>query len=617
MPNGEITEYLSADGVDGKSLTLNSIMESRIVGRAQEKQHIIELISHQATEKFQVISIWGMGGLGKTTLVEDIYQSKELSDKFEERACATILRPFSLVELLRSLAMQLYTETSEIKPVVAILVRKKRCLIVLDDVSSTAEWDQLIQLDSFLMMENTSRIIVTTREKIIALHCSEKKQENIYKLNDLPYKYARELFTKKVFNEIIDLDKQYPQLVEPTKLILKKCGRLPLAVVTIGGFLAKQPKTSLEWRKFYNHISAEMEMNPKLTTIRTVLMKSFDGLPYHLKSCFLYTSIFSEDRKLERRRLVLRWTAEGYSKEVRDKSAEEVSDGYFMELIGTSMILPSQKSFHSIKGIDSCQVHDLIREISISKSVEENLVLRLDKGCKLNSQQGSARHLAINGNWEGEQSDFERMVDIPRVRSVTVFGKWRPFFMSVKMRMLRVVDLEDTTGLVDHHIKHIGKLLHLIYLSLRGCKDIYHLPDSIGNLIQLQTLDIRGTSIVILPRSIVKLRKLQYLGCSNKLISSQRYLEACMFFCIGRCIPCEGMEKHDSNQRDVCTFTCCAAIPVLMSGYGNGGGMRVPRGIRTMNALHTLQGVDLLASGGIAFLRNIKGLMGLRKLFFF
>lgn len=136
-----------------------------------------------------------------------------------------------------------------------------------------------------------------------------------------------------VFKKIIDLDKQYPQLVEPTELILKKCGQLPLAIVTIGGFLADQPKTSLEWRRFYDHISAEMEMNPELTTIRTVLMKSYDGLPYHLKSCFLYTSIFSEDRKLERRRLVLRWTAEGYSREVRDKSAEEVSDTAISKII--------------------------------------------------------------------------------------------------------------------------------------------------------------------------------------------------------------------------------------------------------------------------------------------
>ena len=80
----------------------------------------------------------------------------------------------------------------------AILVQEKRCLIVLDDVSSTAEWDQLIQPVFFQKMGNTSRIIVTTRLKSIALHCSEKKLENIYKLEDLAYEYARVLFTEKV-----------------------------------------------------------------------------------------------------------------------------------------------------------------------------------------------------------------------------------------------------------------------------------------------------------------------------------------------------------------------------------------------------------------------------------
>lgn len=192
--------------------------------------------------------------------------------------------------------------------------------------------------------------------------------------------------------------------------------------------------------------------------------------------------------------------------------------------------------------------------------------------------------------------------------------------MSVKMRMLRVLDLEDTTSLVGHHLKNIGKLLHLRYLSLRGCKDIYHLPDSIGNLMQLQTLDIRGTSIVILPRSIIKLRKLQYLCGNNEvrgdvgpidIVNSEHpYLEACGYNSIGCCIP-RLMGIDDFNRRDICTFTCCGANPFLMMGIPHGG-MRVPRGIGRMNALHTLQGVNLLASGGI--LQNIKGLTGLRKL---
>ena len=101
----------------------------------------------------------------------------------------------------------------------------------------------------------------------------------------------------QVFKEAINLDK-HPELNEQAKLILKKCSGLPLAIVTMGGFLANQPKTAMEWRKLNEHISAELEMNPELRSIRTVLQKSYDGLPYHLKSCFLYMSIFPEDQKV-------------------------------------------------------------------------------------------------------------------------------------------------------------------------------------------------------------------------------------------------------------------------------------------------------------------------------
>ncbi|VAH86206.1 unnamed protein product [Triticum turgidum subsp. durum] len=254
-------------------------------------------------------------------------------------------------------------------------------------------------------------------------------------------------------------------------------------------------------------------MNPELEIIKAVLMKSYDGLPYHLKACFLYLAIFPEDYIIARRRLVRRWIAEGYSSEVRGKSLEELLDSYFMELIGRSMILPSQRSIHSRKGIDSCHIHDLIREIAISKAMEENLVFTLEEGCSLNNQ-GTVRHLAVSSNWKGDQCEFENIVDLSRVRSLTVFGNWRPFYISDKMRLLRVLDLEGQWDLLDHHLEHIGKLVHLRYLSMRGHSDIFHLPNSLGNLRQLHTLDISGTSIIKLPRTITKLAKMQHILAS-------------------------------------------------------------------------------------------------------
>uniref|UniRef100_A0A8R7QIN4 Disease resistance protein winged helix domain-containing protein n=1 Tax=Triticum urartu TaxID=4572 RepID=A0A8R7QIN4_TRIUA len=195
-------------------------------------------------------------------------------------------------------------------------------------------------------------------------------------------------------------------------------------------------------------------MNPELGTIRTVLMRSYDGLPYHLKSCFLYMPIFPEDYKIGRGRLAGRWSAEGYSREVHNRSAEEIADNYFMELISRSMILPCQQSIQSTKGIDSCQVHDLIRDIGVSMSMEENLVFTLEEGCSSNSQ-AAVRQLAISSNWEGNKSEFESIVDMSLLRLITCFGEWKSFFVSDKMMLLRLLDLEDATGLHGHHLEPI------------------------------------------------------------------------------------------------------------------------------------------------------------------
>jgi len=156
----------------------------------------------------------------------------------------------------------------------------------------------------------------------------------------------------------------HPELIDEAKVILKKCEGLPLALITIGGFLANQPKTLVEWRKLNKHLSTELDMNPELEPIKSILRKSYDGLPDHLKSWFLYLSIFLADHKVNRRRLERRWVAEGYSRDICGKSMEEVASNYFMELIDRSMILPSQQSVYSRKKIDSCHVHDLMHELA-------------------------------------------------------------------------------------------------------------------------------------------------------------------------------------------------------------------------------------------------------------
>lgn len=219
----ELSENSPSEGADGNNAARNnltriySLEESQLIGRDREKSDIMQLILNQSgQDQLQVISVWGMGGLGKTTLVKDSYQSQSLSSMFEKRACVTVMRPFILGEFLKNLVMQLDVESSERSGIhfggstrkslamlevedlikeLARLLENKRCLIVLDDLSSTVVWDLIIK--SLPRIKNTSRIIVTTREENVARHCSSK-QENVYKLNVLQYKDALDLFTKKV-----------------------------------------------------------------------------------------------------------------------------------------------------------------------------------------------------------------------------------------------------------------------------------------------------------------------------------------------------------------------------------------------------------------------------------
>ena len=437
-------------------------------------------------------------------------------------------------------------------------------------------------------------------------------------------------------------------MLDQAKLILKKCDGLPLAISTIGGYLANKPKTAMEWRKLNEGLSAELEINPELKMIKAVLMRSYDGLPYGLKSSFLYLSIFPEDHIIQRKRVVRRWIAEGYSREMQHMAAEQVAGKQFDELLDRSMILPLEA--RTPGSIDSCQLHDLIREICVSKAREDNLVFTLEEGCSLGGVQGAIRHLAISSNWKRDKEVMQRMLDLSHIRSLTVFGEWRSFFICSKMRFVRVLDLEDTVGLRDHHLGQIGELLHLRYLSLRGCRGISELPDSFANLRQLQTLDIRGTRIWRLPVGVTKLQKLQYLhasglsfriGRTDDIFETYRRLIPVEY--VGRvpCVCCvyalsacnllramghlvwrpQRLEHHlgrtgthvleeGVSRHDICNLHCyfTTYVAEVHKLYG----IKVPRGISKLKALHTLRGINV--AWGNATIQELGGLTQLRKL---
>ncbi|TVU11586.1 hypothetical protein EJB05_45180, partial [Eragrostis curvula] len=175
------------------------------------------------------------------------------------------------------------------------------------------------------------------------------------------------------------------------KTILDKCGGLPLAIVNIASHLVSynSPNSRDMWERVCKSIGSQMESNPTLEGM------NYNHLPHHLKGCMIYLSIFPEDSVIDKTRLLYtRWIAEGLITGKRGLKLLEVAESYFDELISRNMILPANISYDG--KVEACQVHDMMLEVLVSKSLEANflpLVGRQSKG----TSYDKIRRLSIHG----------------------------------------------------------------------------------------------------------------------------------------------------------------------------------------------------------------------------
>eukprot|EP00267_Zea_mays_P029939 XP_008661094.1 probable disease resistance protein At1g12280 [Zea mays] len=217
---------------------------------------------------------------------------------------------------------------------------------------------------------------------------------------------------------------------------------------------------------FDDNFMGLLETHPAFGSLRGLfdwVHSYFNSCPDWLKPCIFYLSIFPLDHKIRRRRLVGRWMAEGYSRDTKERTAEDNGEEFIVHL----------------------------RKLNTNEL----------------AAHGTTPHLTIGETWDRDRIVYES-TGLGRLRSLTVFGRWKPFFVSDKMSVLRVLDLEDASSdsVRNADLEQMVKLLpRLKFLSLRGCKEITRLPDSLGGLRQLQTLDIRHTSVLALPRSVTSL----------------------------------------------------------------------------------------------------------------
>ncbi|XP_076960902.1 putative late blight resistance protein homolog R1A-3 [Bidens hawaiensis] len=345
--------------------------EEFIVGFENEALLILDrLTGHR--KKLDIISIMGMGGQGKTTLANKIFNDSLVRYHFHIRGWVSISQTYSkqglLLQLLESIGKSVDEAASESKLYELLFksLKGKRYLIVIDDIWSPKAWDDVGIC--FPDDKTGSRVLVTTRLTEVASHASQGGFT--HNLGLLTKDQSWELLCRKTFR-----GHECPEsLIETGKHIAIKCGGLPLALVVIAGILVKGEKRKDLWEKIAKRVGSCI-INDPVGCLDTLAL-SYDHLPSKLKKCFLYTGGFPEDYKIQVRRLIRLWMAEGFIKEAGQRSLEEEGEYYLMDLIDRNLLIVADKSSNG--GVNSCRLHDLLREVCLKKAFEENFFKRVN-----------------------------------------------------------------------------------------------------------------------------------------------------------------------------------------------------------------------------------------------
>ncbi|OQU79710.1 hypothetical protein SORBI_3008G184900 [Sorghum bicolor] len=281
----------------------------------------------------------------------------------------------------------------------------------------------------------------------------------------------------------------------------------------------------------------------------------------------LYLGIYPEDYIIDKNDLTRRWIAEGFICKVRGMDLEDIAKSYFNELINRSLIQPTDTNCNG--EVMSCKVHDMMLDLILHKSQQENFVTVIDDVEGMTGQQDKIRRLSLNlDGTVGER--VPGCVQLSQTRTLAIFGtsSYLPPFQLFKY--LRVLGIEITVRSYPLLSLDFTKICHLF--QLRSLKIIAKghtvvLPSKIGSMQQLETFEIKagiklskGQSFRELPSDIVHLSRLLHLIVPSGImlpngISNMKSL---------RTLHCFGLHNSPNSIKGLGELTNLTSLKIII-----------------------------------------------------
>ncbi|GAY61485.1 hypothetical protein CUMW_210350, partial [Citrus unshiu] len=534
--------------------TTSLVNEAKVYGRETEKRKIVELLLKDDSRNdggFSVISITGMGGLGKTTLAQLVYNDKQVEDHFDLKAWTCVSDDFDVKRLTKTILTSIVPEQNvdnlnlnKLQEELKKKLSQKKFLLVLDDVWNENYNDWVDMSRPFEAGAQGSKIVVTTRNQQVA---KIMRPDQAYELKNLSTEDCLSVFAQHSLGTR-DFS-SHKSLEDIGKKIVIKCNGLPLAAKTLGGLLCGEHDRGV-WEDVLS--SKIWELPEDRCPIIPALAVSYYYLPPILKQCFAYCSLFPKDYEFEEEEIILLWCASGFldHKESGNPNAD-LGRKFFRELRARSFF--QQSSNNTSRFV----MHDLVSDLAQWAAGE--MYFTMEYTSEVNKQQRFSRylrHLSYIPEYYDGGKRFEDLYDIQHLRT------FLPVMLSNRSRGY----------LAPSILPKLLKLQRLRVFSLRGYH-ISELPDSVGDLRYLRYLNLSGTNIRTLPESVNKLYNLHSL----LLEDCDRLKKLCAD--MGNLIKLHHLNNSNTDSLEemplgIGKLTCLQTLCNFVVGKDSGSGLR-------------------------------------------
>ncbi|KAK5834118.1 hypothetical protein PVK06_017992 [Gossypium arboreum] len=507
------SEGLAMDGPSG-GLPLPT---SELVGEEAVRNDIWTCLMQEEVSK---IGVWGMGGVGKTTIMKHIHNDLLKQQRFERVIWVTISKEFNVMKLQDNIARALkskdYLDKEEDKLRRAAILSEMlknagKHVLILDDV-----WDK-VSLEEVGIPEpsgsNGCKLVLTTRSEHVCKYMGCK----VIKVKPLSEEEALILFLNKVGPNIV----QNPTIMPTLKLVVKECAGLPLTIVVVAGTMKGEDNPHI-WK------NALKELKERIGKVEGVEVEVIERLKFsfdHLKDgkvkdCFLYCVLYPENFEIEKDELIECWIEEGFIDDMGTRQEMKNKGITILKKLEDNCLLENFK-------VEKVKMHDAVRDMALSIT-RMNLPYMIQAGLQL-------EELPEKEQWSPDiekvslmyNSISEISIDVLPTKCkllTTLLLQGNPikkisYSFFTNMPCLSVLNLSFTK--IESLPDSISELKNLTTLLLRGCRELRDLP-CLSMLQELKKLDLHWTKIEEVPDGMDMLIKLRYIDLQVRTLKEIR-----------------------------------------------------------------------------------------------